>query len=112
MAIPNNIATIANGAQNSSVLAKGNKAFTKVFVQRANAANAITVQGSLDGTNFTNLSTYAPGATTPVNAFVFPSGATSYIISFPEWTLAGVNFLRFTSAANITDAAGCLITLF
>lgn len=105
-------ATIANGQTNSSTINKGNRSFSSVFVLRSNSANAITVQGSMDGTNFYNVQVHISASTTPNQVFSFPTGASSYLVSFPSWILDGLNYIRFVSAANITDAAGCEITLY
>jgi hypothetical protein len=113
MSFPNlNIATIPNGQATSSVINKGNTSVSTVHVLRSNSANAITVQGSFNNSTFFNVIVNISASATPNQVFSLPTGASGYIVSFPSWILDKIPFIRFSSAANITDAAGCEIRLY
>lgn len=114
MPLPNNTATILNGATLSSTIAKGAKTFTKIFVEAFNGTGTLTIQGSKDGTTFYDIITNDPGAVTPSVFFTItaPSGSTAnFLVSLAPYWLDNINFIRFKANAVISGST-CTITCF
>lgn len=114
MAIPNNTATILAGATLSSVLSKGHKNFTKIFVENFNGTGNIALQGSRDGLTFYDIITYVPGAANVSVVFTItnPAGSTAnFLTSFLSEWLEELNYLRFRANAVINSGT-CTITMY
>ncbi len=112
MPLPNNTATIENGAAVSSVIAKGAKTFTKMFVNNFTGPTTLTFEASADGITYRNIQTYNPSAVTPLVTTTITPGAAGFMLSFESWILEGVSFLRFTANANISGGVACTIALY
>lgn len=112
MPLPNNVATIENGAAQSSVIAKGAKTFTKMFVTNFTGPTVLFFETSDDGITYRNMQTYVPAATTPLNTLSVTPGTANFMISFESWILESVSFLRFTANGNISGGVACEIVLF
>lgn len=114
MALPNNTATIANAATLSTIISKGAKDITKIYVENFNATGNLIIQGSRDGTTFYDIVTNDPGAVTPSVFFSItaPSGSTAnFLVAIaPHWT-ADLQFMRFKANAVISGST-CTITCF
>lgn len=112
MPLPNNVATIADGAAQSTVIAKGAKTFTKMFVTNFTGPTVLFFEISNDGVTYRNAQTYTPAATTPLNLLSVTPGAANFMMSFEPWILEGINFLRFTANGNISGGTACTIKLY